>query len=661
MAESTLSIKWSDIADSLSRYLGYGRRYYDVSVALKQDDVFECAKSGYRQFLHRALIQDEKVPHDWSFLRLIVTTATERGTISVTLDSGFGGIIDGTIVLSGSGPTTEPRPLQLISANSLQEMQYAEATVIGTPNGGIPKYAAVVTLAQSPTTESAPSELWLYPTPDADYQIEVRHNILVNAPTANDLLGVDGGGTDGYPIGGMVHGETILASCLAVAEQRFRDEETTNRSRFLDLLTASVEMDKRAAADAAGPVWPITSETDSLGLCYFDFMMATGGYLEIGYSPHIWTFPQERMVHSFIQSGYRQFLVNPVLMPGEKIPHQWNFLRPVTTLTTVASYSTGKVDITLGETTVTLITHSEGTITIVNGEKTVTLTGSTWPDWAATGGLVVDSVVYEVASKTSDTTLVLAEAWALTGVSGKSYVLRSGTWPSWSTQPVFGELVVDGVTYDVASRTDDTNLELVDSWTATSADDSTYSFQRPAYDLGTGCTAIEGVLTYQPVTGFPAVDIIDEGQVRVLRQTSNSVGRPIHAALRPKSSPIDGSALNTFEIMFWPTPDAAYLLSYRYQIVPNPLDETNKFPLGGPVHAETLKASCLAVAEAYKGVVNGPHAQNFQLLMRASITHDRRAYSAEHLGYNADFSDDRFQDTGWNPQPTFIVSGIPIT
>lgn len=56
----------------------------------------------------------------------------------------------------------------------------------------------------------------------------------------------------------------------------------------------------------------------------------------------------------------------------------------------------------------TVAPYSTGTITYTNSTRTLTLAGGTWPTWAAYGVVVIDSVPYEVASRTSDSILVLS-------------------------------------------------------------------------------------------------------------------------------------------------------------------------------------------------------------------------------------------------------------
>ncbi len=80
-----------------------------------------------------------------------------------------------------------------------------------------------------------------------------------------------------------------------------------------------------------------------------------------------------------VASGYREFNAS----------FRWSYLWQKGRLTTSAPYSTG-------------------TITYTNSSRVVTLAGGTWPTWAAYGSLVIANVAYEVASRTSNSEIILS-------------------------------------------------------------------------------------------------------------------------------------------------------------------------------------------------------------------------------------------------------------
>ncbi|HEB27334.1 MAG TPA: hypothetical protein ENI05_06095 [Porticoccus sp.] len=93
--------------------------------------------------------------------------------------------------------------------------------------------------------------------------------------------------------------------------------------------------------------------------------------------------------------------------------------------------------------------------------------------------------------------------------------------------------------------------------------------------------------------------------------------------------------------MFEPIPDAVYTLSYRKSILPDAITSTaNKtFPLGGMVHSDTLRASCVAAAEMQSEEKKGSKWQDFQERLQASIAYDQEMDMPDFFGYNRDNSD----------------------
>ena len=94
-----------------------------------------------------------------------------------------------------------------------------------------------------------------------------------------------------------------------------------------------------------------------------------------------------------------------------------------------------------------------------------------------------------------------------------------------------------------------------------------------------------------------------------------------------------------FELLFDPTPDAAYRITGRYQALLGKLTATNIYPAGGAPHAETLKAAIQAAAELSMDDTRGPYHERFMERIAASVAYDRQAFAPANLGYNGDRSD----------------------
>ena len=126
-------------------------------------------------------------------------------------------------------------------------------------------------------------------------------------------------------------------------------------------------------------------------------------------------------------------------------------------------------------------------------------------------------------------------------------------------------------------------------------------------------------------------------QIRAYRQHNAGRSRPRYATIRPKAS--DGVSGQRFEVLFAPTPDTEYVLQYRYTVLLNRLTAVNPYPVGGMAHAETILASCLAVAEQRGDDEKGICWERFIERLTASISIDQKADTPDYFGYNSDNSD----------------------
>ena len=169
-----------------------------------------------------------------------------------------------------------------------------------------------------------------------------------------------------------------------------------------------------------------------------------------------------------------------------------------------------------------------------------------------------------------------------------------------------------------------------------SGDTVTIGAQRD-FDLPDDFGSIRGSITFGSESfEHRSVRIISEYQIRNLRQTGSiETDEPIYAAVRPLA--FTGVSGLRYELLVYPTPSSSYTLSYKYNALPNALSTANPYPYGGAVHAETILASCLAIAENRSNDESGVKAQAFQERLRASIEYDKRN-APDYYGYNGDSS-----------------------
>jgi hypothetical protein len=214
--------------------------------------------------------------------------------------------------------------------------------------------------------------------------------------------------------------------------------------------------------------------------------------------------------------------------------------------------------------------------------------------------------------------------------------LVTGTWPSWAAS---GVIKVSGLTHAVDTRDSDSQLTLHNT-SLDAAALTTYVLSQLDYDLPSDFGHLEGGLTFAPNLHWPPIQVAGEGLIRQYRQSgSGDVGVPRYAAVRAKTVPDSTSVGQRFEVMFDKAPDAAYVLAYRYAILPDRLTTTNAMPYGGIAMAETLLESCLSVAEERVNDTRGVHYQAFIERLAAAISFDSRN-RPDTLGYHWDRSDD---------------------
>ncbi len=287
-----------------------------------------------------------------------------------------------------------------------------------------------------------------------------------------------------------------------------------------------------------------------------------------------WLLTEADDVDHLIASGLRRFY-------GE--PHEWSFLRIPYAFVTSAPYETG-------------------TIAVASG--TVTLTGGTFPTWAASAWLDVSGTLYEVASRTNGTEIILVDT---------SYTVSAGT---------------------------------------------AYSLKQFRYELPSDYESAEGPILYHPErSAYTAERLDDVGFHRVRAWYQKySVGvdiEPRMYCIYPKT--FDATVGQRYYLELAPPSDAAHRLTLVYRSFGSQLDDTNKYPLGGAAHSETILAAILAECERRIFGASGEQEARYQESLAKSIVRDLKATNAEYLGKlrNPEYECEELYD--WP-----VVGGEPI-
>jgi hypothetical protein len=301
--DNTLGITYGDIRREIGRFLGYGR---DPAVwaldANKAADVEDIIKSGARRAYMPPPLPGEKYAHEWSFLKPVSTLTVNApyNTGTITIAAGVvtmtppalepaaafpSWAADVTLYTNGGAYTVNTRDgntqltLDDTSATSngnswTYTLQYPscydlptnfamfdgpmtfspDETILYGPIRMVSEYEVRSRLAENSVagrpeiyayriktpsyTTGTRYEVLFYPTPDDGYTLYYRYKIN---PLAIDV-------TNELPLGGDVHGELFLESCLSSAEKTMNDGEGVHTKRFWECLAASVSHDRRVSS-----------------------------------------------------------------------------------------------------------------------------------------------------------------------------------------------------------------------------------------------------------------------------------------------------------------------------------------------------------------------------------------------------------------------------
>lgn len=228
--ESGLSRKVSEIRQEVGHFLGYTRD--DTNWSSQQlRDLNECLRSGFSRFYNTTPILGQA--YEWSFLKVQGSMVLQSGKTFNLLPQDFGSP-DGEFYLEG---TTNLTGLKLMNHGFLIELQARYSTNEQT---GIPTMVAVMS-DRGAGIQGQRKKLLVWRTPGSDYTVRYAYNINVDMALDNE-----------YPYGGSAHSETILESCLAVAEQKIDDAMGIHTAAFERLLTASVNSDRKLKTGSLG-------------------------------------------------------------------------------------------------------------------------------------------------------------------------------------------------------------------------------------------------------------------------------------------------------------------------------------------------------------------------------------------------------------------------
>jgi hypothetical protein len=238
--ESTLADNYRILIGEVGDNLGYGKGVDNGEEEWSDNThrrLKSYVKSGLRQFYFPPP-DGSGQSYKWSFLCPLATLTVTSGSETVDLPDDFGGV-EGKLYVHGSEATSNLKATIDISGRAREmHAHYPSAT-------GFPRVAEIEHKRGTTEHRSNRARLVLWPTPDAGYTIKLRYNLLP-AMLTGDLP---------YAYGGVEHAETLLASCLAIAEERAEDlrpQDRVHGPKFMVMLRASISRDRLRKGDTVG-------------------------------------------------------------------------------------------------------------------------------------------------------------------------------------------------------------------------------------------------------------------------------------------------------------------------------------------------------------------------------------------------------------------------
>ena len=311
---NSLAVSYDTIRRAIGLSASLGRNYSTWSTTVAAD-VDSFISDALNRVYFDARLPGETEAHAWSFLRAVDSITTVASTSTYDLPENFGDLLGRGFTFAADA---NQAPIAVVQDFELR------AIVAQGSRSGAPKYCAVRPKAAVPGGETK-YEVVFYPTPDAAYVLSFRYGII--PPMISSA--------NPYPMGGAIHGSMIKAACCAQAEIELGDAEAVWGKRYLELLASSIALDTKLAASVESEAWPLEDPSSGLTINRAYLRRLIGN--KMGFGPHrsVWNHRQSEEIKLVLETALRNFY-SPVVLPGEKYPHDWSFLRPSVPMSTVS-------------------------------------------------------------------------------------------------------------------------------------------------------------------------------------------------------------------------------------------------------------------------------------------------------------------------------------
>lgn len=230
MAESTLNIRLGKYLGQVGHFLGWGfgsetqnfGAYDDTPWSTFQEsEVNFCVQSGISQFYFS---------NEWTFLKPSSVIPIPTGASLVKLPDDFAGFEGPITVTAVTNPAAIYRQVKVIMPVQIDQMYSINPTATGPMT-----FASQQPIKGTSAIGATREQLYFFPLADQDYTATVRYYLLADMLT----------GSAPYVYGGAQHAQTILQSCLAIAEFRKDNELGPQNAKYQELLATSKRADNR--------------------------------------------------------------------------------------------------------------------------------------------------------------------------------------------------------------------------------------------------------------------------------------------------------------------------------------------------------------------------------------------------------------------------------
>lgn len=270
-------------------------------------------------------------------------------------------------------------------------------------------------------------------------------------------------------------------------------------------------------------------------------------------------------------------------------------------------------------------TYSTGTITVSSG--TITLTGGTFPTWAGTTSVGTSAIniagsYYPIATRASGTSLTISDTSV--SASGVRYVLvQSNLERLEDVLHDIDDCIRDGCREFYFPTPLDGQQEPMTGWSFLRKQ-ATLSLSASDYDYDLPDDFGQHIFwaLWGSASEIRPVNIVTRAELLNYRAVESKSGTPTNLSWQDKT--FDAATGRRFEALLYPTPDASLTLTYSYLFIPEMLTPTNRYPVCGAIHGDTLLKGCQASMERLLDDTSGIHQEAFMRRLAASIQLDMR-------------------------------------